>query len=80
VTIIIPIEKLKEKNRPYFKFGSIKGLSIDYATNAIHGYVGDEEHIIFRFKDYGIYLDNRYNSYEISSGSAGIIIEINEVL
>ena len=76
MTILIPIEKLSEETRPYFNFGTVSGLCIDYATNAIHGYVGGVEHIVFRFKDYGVYLDNRRNSYELTGGSAGILIKI----
>lgn len=77
--IVVPLEKIEEEFRPYFNFGTIKGLSIDYATNAIHGYVGDVEHIIFRFKECGVYLDNRYNSYTLTGGSAGILIRIDKV-
>jgi len=79
VTIVIPLEELREETRPYFTFGTVSGLSIDYATNAIHGYVGGVEHIVFRFKDCGIYLDNRYNSYTLTGGSAGILIQIERV-
>lgn len=77
--IIIPIEDLKKETQPYFTFGTVSGLSIDYATNAIHGYVGDVEHIVFRFKECGVYLDNRYNSYTLTGGSAGILIRIDKV-
>ena len=76
MTIIIPIEELSEETKPYFKAGGVSGLCIDYATNSIHGYVGGVEHIVFRFKDYGVYLDNRHNSYDLSGGSAGILIKI----
>jgi hypothetical protein len=79
VTLIIPIEELKEETKPYFKFGTVSGLSIDYATNAIHGYVGDIEHIVFRFNDCGVRLDNRFNSYELTGGAAGILIQIIKV-
>ena len=79
MTIVIPLEELREETRPYFTFGTVSGLSIDYATNAIHGYVGDVEHIVFGFKDCGVYLDNRYNSYTLTGGSAGILIQINRV-
>jgi hypothetical protein len=34
--------------------------------------------IIFRFKEYGWIHDNRYNSYSISAGSAGITIRIEK--
>ena len=79
MTIVIPLEELREETRPYFTFGTVSGLSIDYATNAIHGYVGDVEHIVFGFKDCGVYLDNRYNSYRLTGGSAGILIQIDKV-
>jgi hypothetical protein len=42
--------------------------------------VGGVEHIVFRFKDYGVYMDNRYNSYELTGGSAGILIKIHDSL
>ena len=77
MTILISAEELTEETKPYFKPGLVKDLSIDYATNCIHGYVGNQEHVIFRFKDHGIYLDNRYNSHRISGGSAGILIQID---
>jgi hypothetical protein len=77
MTIVISPEELTEETKPYFKPGLVKDLSIDYATNCIHGYVGSQEHVVFRFKDRGIYLGNRYNSYRISGGSAGILIQID---
>ena len=77
MTIVIPADELTEETKPYFKPGLVKDLSIDYATNCIHGYVGSQEHVVFRFKDCGIYLDNRYNSCQISGGSAGILIQID---
>ena len=80
MTILIPIEELSEETKLYFKAGGVSGLCIDYATNAIHGYVGGVEHIVFRFKDYGVYLDNRHNSYDLSGGSAGILIKIYDSL
>jgi hypothetical protein len=49
---------------------------IDYATNAIHGWFEGKDVIIFRFKGYGFINDNRENTYNLSSGSAGITIEI----
>lgn len=74
--IVIPLEEIEEKFRPYFKFGTVRSLSIDYSTNAIHGYIGEEEHIIFRFKDWGIYLDNRRNSHLVSGGESGILVRV----
>jgi hypothetical protein len=34
--------------------------------------------IIFRFKDYGFIHDNRFNTYDISSGRAGVTIRITK--
>lgn len=72
---ITPEEFEKDFIEPW-KQDLIKSLHIDYATNAIHGYFGDEEVIIFKFKSYGFVNDNRFNNYRISSGSAGITIQI----
>lgn len=76
MTIIIPISELEEKFQLPVRTSYVKGLSIDYATNSIHGWFENEEHIIFKFRDYGMINDNRYNSYSISSGEAGILINI----
>jgi hypothetical protein len=57
----------------------IKSIHIDYATNALHGFLDSgEEVIIFKFKDYGFIHDNKFNKYSISSGPAGITIKITE--
>ena len=59
-----------------WKMGMITQPSIDYADNAIWAIFEGENVIIFRFKDYGFINDNRYNSYDISAGKAGITIKI----
>jgi hypothetical protein len=74
--IIVPPEDLVPEYIVDWKLGFITNLSIDYATNAIHGWLRDEEIILFRFKNYGFINDNRHNIYNISSGSAGIMIQI----
>ena len=51
-------------------------LGIDYADHDIRGYYKDEEYKVFQFQDYGIKLDNRWNTYTLSAGEAGIMIEI----
>ena len=51
-------------------------LSIDYQTNSILGYLNDIEYEVFRFSGYGFVNDNRFNTYELSVGEAGILIEI----
>jgi len=66
-------EQIREKpcllNRMY-------NLGIDYVDNDLTGYFEDQEYKIFFFEQYGIKLDNRWNTYEITCGSAGIMIEI----
>ena len=47
MTILISADELTEETNPYFKSGLVKDLSIDYATNCIHGYVGSQEHVVF---------------------------------
>jgi hypothetical protein len=74
--LIISPEELVEKFRDAYKMQYVKSLSIDYATNAIHGWYENEDVIVFKFRDLGWINDNRYNTYEISSGPAGIVIKI----
>ncbi len=61
-----------------WKMGWITQPSIDYADNAIWALFEGKNVIIFRFKEYGWINDNRFNSYSISAGSAGIMIKINK--
>ena len=51
-------------------------LGIDYQTNSILGYLNDVEYEVFRFSGYGFVNDNRFNTYTVSAGEAGILIEI----
>jgi len=80
--ICIKPEELDKEFVDYWKLGYIKRTHLDYATNALHAWLEDpitnesEEIIIFRFKKYGFIHDNRSNTYEISVGKAGIMIEI----
>lgn len=74
--IHISVEELEEKFRTPWRSELVHGPHIDYATNAIHGWFENEDCIIFRFKDYGFINDNRYVIHNISSGRAGITIEI----
>lgn len=76
--LIISPEELIPEYIEDWKLGYITNLCIDYATNAIHGWFRDEEVIIFRFKEYGWMNDNRHNIYNISSGTAGIMIQIKK--
>ena len=77
MTINITLNELVEEYRESWKMGLIKHLSIDYATNSIHGWLNNEDVIIFNFKDYGFINDNRNNTYDLSTGKSDITININ---
>ena len=74
--LYISPEELVEEYRNSWKLGWIKNPSIDYYTNAIHAIFEGEDVIIFRFNDFGYVTDNRYNTYDITAGPAGITINI----
>ena len=74
---ITPDEFVEEFRVPW-KLGYITQPSIDYATNAIHVWFEGKDCIIFNFKDYGWFSDNRFNTYSMSSGPAGITILITK--
>ena len=74
--LFISPEELVEEYRNSWKLGWIKHPSIDYYTNAIHAIFEGEDVIIFRFNDFGYVTDNRYNTYDITAGPAGITINI----
>jgi hypothetical protein len=74
---ITPDEFVEEFREPW-KLGYMTHPSIDYATNAIHVWFEGKDSIIFNFKDYGWLNDNRFNTYSMSSGPAGITIQITK--
>ena len=74
--ILITPDELEEEFRESWKLGWITQPSIDYADNAIYAIYEGRQVIIFYFKKYGWICDNRYNSYKISAGPAGITIMI----
>ena len=76
MTILITPDELEEEFRESWRMGFIQQPSIDYADNAIYANFEGKQHIIFRFKDFGWINDNRFNSYTVSSGLAGIMINI----
>jgi len=84
MNIIIPIEDLDPQFFQDFRWNRVYDLHLDYATNAIHGKIrNDDENrdlIFFRFKDYGFIHDNRFNSYILTGGPAGILITITKDL
>jgi hypothetical protein len=74
---ILP-DELEPEFKESWKMGFITQPSIDYADNAIWANFENKQVIIFRFKEYGWIHDNRFNSYSISSGLAGITIKIDK--
>jgi hypothetical protein len=69
-------EELEPEFRNSWKMGHVIHPTIDYADNAIYAVFEGKQVIIFRFKDYGFINDNRRNTYEVSCGRAGILINI----
>lgn len=78
MTLLINTDDLIPEYKEKYKSGLIGNLNLDYATNALHGWLGEEDVIIFRFKNYGWIHDNKYNTYEIYAGPKEIKIEIND--
>ena len=74
--IHISPDELEEEFRNSWKLGFISQPSIDYADNAIYALFENQLVKIFYFKKYGFIMDNRFNTYDISSGKAGITIKI----
>jgi len=70
----ISVDELEREFMKPWKLELIKHISIDFATNALHGWFEDEDVVIFKFKNYGLALDNRKINYSISSGPAGITV------
>jgi hypothetical protein len=56
--------------------GLVTHPAIDYQTNSVHAQFEGKDVIIFNFKKYGWFNDNRFNTYNLSLGPAGITIEI----
>jgi len=78
VLIVIKPEELEEEVRELWKQRSLSKPSIDYATNSLNCWLNEKEIVIFNFDKYGFINDNRRNFYEISVGSAGILIDITK--
>lgn len=76
MTIIIQPEELELEFRKPWKLGLISNLSIDFADNAIWATFEKKEVIIFYFKKWGWVTENRWTTYSISSGAAGIMIQV----
>lgn len=74
--IYITPDELEEEFRNSWKLGHITQPSIDYADNAIYAIFEGKQVMIFFFKKYGYVMDNRHNTYNMTAGKAGIIINI----
>lgn len=74
--IHITPDELEPEFRETWKLGFISQPSIDYADNAIYAVFEGKLLTIFKFKQYGWINDNRFNTYKVSAGSAGITINI----
>ena len=79
MTIHIPINEFKGKAKKALKSNMVRNVSIDYATNALHGsFPGNDDVIIFKFDNYGFFNQNKYNTYSLSYGEAGVIIDLRD--
>ena len=74
--IHITPDELEEEFRESWKLGFITQPSIDYADNAIYAVYNNEQVKIFFFGKFGYVMDNRFTSYDITAGKAGITINI----
>lgn len=79
MTIFISIDQFENKFQHLYKLRYLSNCHIDYATNAIHAVYENEEVIIFRFSNYGLFLDNRYGIYRITIGEAGVLVIIEKI-
>jgi hypothetical protein len=76
MVILISPDELEPEYVNSWKLGYITQPSIDYADNAIYAIFEGKLVTIFKFNKYGWVNDNRFNTYLISSGSAGITVNI----
>ena len=77
--IHIALEDLVSEYVKPFKNGMIRDVHIDYYTNALHGFLGDQEVIIFRFRDCGWIADNRTGKVRVESyPTVGIMLHTSE--
>jgi hypothetical protein len=78
MTIIVSTEEFEEGMKELYDNGLLRNFSIDYATNAIHGWNNNQDCIVFKFKGYGFINDNRYNKYDLTNNEKGFILEIRK--
>lgn len=77
---ISPSELLGEFKDSSEKICRMYNLGIDYATNTLDCVFENRYVTVFDFEKCGIKMDNRWNAYEISKGSAGITIVIKTTM
>ena len=77
--IHIPVSELEEPfcSEP-FLITRLYNVCIDYADQTVSGIFENRERIIYNFKDIGFIHENRFNSYELSFGMAGLTFTINK--
>ena len=78
MTIHIPTEEFEEGMKELYDNGQLRSFSIDYATNAVHGWNNDTDCMVFKFKGYGFINDTRYNKYDLTHNEKGFIIVITK--
>lgn len=78
MVIEVSTDEFEEGMKDLYDNGKLSNFSIDYATNAIHGWYNDIDCIIFKFKGYGFINDNRYNSYELLNNNNGFKLLIKK--
>ena len=74
MTINIPFEDLTKEAKEAHANKSLKHLSIDYADNAVFGWLGEKEILVYQFTEFK--MDNRSHGYEIYGMGVGLTIEI----
>jgi len=79
MTIFVSTEQLEKEFWALHKLRYLKNCHIDYATNSINAIYEGNDVIIFKFSNYGFFLDNRYGSYKITIGEAGILIILETI-
>ena len=72
--INIPFKDLTKEAKKAIADKSLPHLSIDYADNAVFGWVGDVEIVVYQFTEFKI--DNRNHGYEMYGKEYGLTIEI----
>jgi len=78
MVIEISTDEFEDGMKDLYDNGKLSNFSIDYATNAIHGWCDNIDCIIFKFKGYGFINDNRYNTYELINHTNGFKLSIKK--